>query len=156
MRLDLAGSGAAAAAPGSPRARGGAFRADAPVRVLGLARANNCAIMLAAFADVPGGTAGLRATLLTGVPALGTERLALLLQVRSARVRLVCPDSACFSAHLLGAPELLASGFWRDLQLGIAWCAFARTDKGSNRTPREFHLPGPSVTCGANVADNAE
>ena len=70
------------------------------MRVLGLARANNCAIMLAAFSDVPGGAAGLRAALLTGAPALGAERLALLVQVRP----LMCITASCASQNVT-APE---------------------------------------------------
>lgn len=61
------------------------------VHVLGLARANNAAIMLAAFGDVPGGAAGLRTALLTGTPPLGADRLALLVQV--------CPLSGLLASH---------------------------------------------------------
>ncbi len=52
--------------------------------MLGLARATNAAIMLAAFGDVSAGAAGLRRALLTGAPPLGADRLALLLQVATA------------------------------------------------------------------------
>ncbi|KAK9821788.1 hypothetical protein WJX81_003440 [Elliptochloris bilobata] len=45
--------------------------------------------MLAAFADVPGGAAGLRSALLTGVPPLDAERLALLAQITPSEQELM-------------------------------------------------------------------
>lgn len=126
------------------------------MRVLGLARANNAAIMLAAFGDVPGGAAGLRAALLTGAPALGAERLALLVQVRpqyilnpkvkgtllavlgAERLALLVQvfyasrstaarlSESCIASQRQWFPATAASWIQHDQHLVFTWCASAR------------------------------
>jgi len=107
-RSHVTAGDAPAAAPSPPRPRGApAQRGEPGARVLGLARATNAAIMLAAFGDVPHGAAGLRRALLTGAPPLGADRLALLLQVPAAarpRPPLSCGPSVLVLRALGSSP----------------------------------------------------